>query len=374
MSAFVSNTFRVETRATSRIVEAATGLAPWTLSPAIELPWLNATTYRVDADYPIDSPDRSRGSQMWFWGSRMIDVPHLRRYMGIFESHTPGDVKWQNPEACCLTVIDEDTGCIVVYEDPLNTRVVFHLMDNNCYDSNRQRLVKMTADPRIAFIDVNAVTLEKESADNGAASLPGVDVPGYVTGTLTGCAMDFFPTLGAQGSYVVFHQDRVIRRDIASAAWSGPTLVPNLDVAVFHNVGHYNPVADMMIFGGGSYDFSGLRSFQFWTMDSSGNIEETDECPVVLSVNSADLSSTDKAVFAPMPNQAKSVALHENGNAYIYDFDAPAGSKWTVRTGAFAGVSPNWVVSIPRHNALMMGDFARQNNVSLSKIYMFRCE
>jgi hypothetical protein len=373
---------------------AAAPLASQSWSAALDIPSLSVQVPREDPQFPLDYPDRSRGTTAWIWGSRCVWDSLTKRILGVFMSDGPSDDPHESKYATILQVYDENSNDIRVFDNPIIQKSTSynitsgHLFDCNAIDVTNRRLYKPSGPyfvsgsgyvtPQINVWDLNKII---SGADEGAASLTPIPRAADYDQNLdmrntVAPVMDFFPTMGTQGSLVYWHcnaaHQKVWIYDFASAAWSEidlsatfPITAPNQPV--WHGVGHYHPIADKMIFGGGSYRFSGdpedRANKQFFVMSRDRSIVEVQQSPVVLSVNNQ--ADARKACFAPSPNKRESLAFHKDGNIYVFNWDS---GTWSTRTGAMGGVVPDWACAIPDYNVIAVGDFA----VGASKIYLYR--
>jgi hypothetical protein len=325
-----------------------------------------------------------------------------KQIIGVFESDGPNDDPHQSAYAAIMNVYKEATNEFLVYDNPLiqpygtvvGVAPYFitssHLFDSNAIDVVNRRHYKPSGPywvsgvgyvtPQINVIDLDL--LATVGGNDGAANLPpipraadsdqAVDMRNTVAPV-----MDFFPTMGTQGSLVYWHANeghqKVWVYDLALAAWTDeidlsvtmPIVLPNKPV--WHGVGHYHPIANKMIFGGGSYRFSGdpqdRANRQFFVMSPDKSIVEVQQCPAVLSVNNQ--ADARKACFTASPNSKESFAFHKDRNIYVFNWDT---YTWSTLTGAMGNVEADWACTIPEYNTIAVGDFA----VGDSKIYLYR--
>lgn len=293
----------------------------------------------LGADPEWDYPTHGNNVKDWNWVSKALYDPISRKILHVTSPH----IETTHPFATFLLVYEELTNEIRVYSNPCADRTVGHGFDNNGIAIGRRRLYKQcyygtgTAAPfttgEIIGIDIDAVTSNVTSAWEGGAVAEVIEKPPPSQRTAGG--MDFMPNMGTQGSLLWFCGNDLHRYDLATGAWSemSTTLNPTNpeESPTIHNVGHYNPVGDYFVCGGGGLGYDPLttiRSNALWKVDPDGTITSLDDGPkYAMSVNNQIPSG--KVCFVAHPTEAKDVCIFADNEIWILDPSAQGGSQWT---------------------------------------------
>lgn len=147
---------------------------------------------------------------------------------------------------------------------------------------------------------------------------------GYVTAAN---GVEFFPTLGTNGSIIVFQDENGTQGEIIgidpvtsgiTTYASGATLDPVGDP---HSFAVYNSVSDLVAFGGGN------SVNTIWTINSAGTVAAKTAIPAELT----DVGSAiDGSRFFANPSNGNFVCI-KNATVW-YDFN-PTANTWTARGG-----------------------------------------
>ena len=149
-----------------------------------------------------------------------------------------------------------------------------------------------------------------------------------------GC--EFFPTLGANGTIVVFQVEngtdgKIIGIDPVTGTKttyaSGATLAGTGDP---HNFALYNPVSGVVLFG------SGNGSNKVWTINSSGTVAAKTNIPA--AIGAIGPAGGMGRIFAH-PTNGKFIVLRSS--TVWYEFDPTGAGTWTPKGGTATMLSSN---------------------------------
>jgi hypothetical protein len=349
-------------------------------------------------DYPDAAGDAithgqggDNGARGWIWSGKACWIPALRRIISIHGPH-PADVMgpkgppppspgFFNPYLAIMGMYDEREHRYTTFEGPLSgdtsrttnhwPRAVGHGFDNQCYVPTTGELVKATVpvfhkgyvnpvtgthyiQPQLARINVSAlVSGDVASGRSGAAYVGSFAMPavrangkGFRTDVTAG-AMDYLPKIDR---IIHAHKDRfwtihpvtgVHTPNHADGISLGFRL-PNParpDFFPIHNIGHYNPVVDRFIYGGGALAPAGY-SLEFVAIDGTSlAVTHLDDAPATFSMSETNLKSPvapqyreAKAAASWSANGGESVFFQDSGTGgtriYAIDTRRPAGHQW----------------------------------------------
>lgn len=350
----ISNTFNVKIVGASYLSQVAAAMPAGTWSGTLAIPGFDVQTTRfisqeqydnqatwgtINVGAELDYVTHGNRVKDWNWMSKALYDPVTKRVLIIYSPH----IETGHPWATLMLVYDETTNSIVAYQDPLNDRTVGHGFDNNGIWVAGRRLFKQVyygigATSRfttggIGEIDLDQITLTRSSAEWGAALVRMIPDP-PTSSQLTAGGLDFFPELGAQGSLMWFGGRSMYRWDYATETWSliNGNLIPTTpgDDYTIHCVGHYNPLGQYFIAGGGSYDGANKFSRSLWKLDSSGVLTQVDDAPFVLSVNNS--TNSHHTIFVPHPSKATDIVIRHDMEIWELDTTKTAGTQWTQLT------------------------------------------
>jgi hypothetical protein len=298
--------------------------------------------------------------------------------------HSP-HIETDNLRAQLLSVYDEASNALTVYENPI-MRSVGHGFDTNGIDVAGRRLYKWTvpkyyttqATPPPAYAPpYDGITYPTSQYIQPQMCVLNLDADNYQDGAglvkeiprrsdqdnVTAPGLDFVPGVGV----VMFHKNKVWILDTTTDTWSAPFTLSFPDGDSLHCIGHYNPTANLFIFGGGSYTPNGEFIKTFYKMDptlpiTAGSFTRLDDAPICMSVNN-DAGALAKCCATYIPNDVRSVFFHQDGNVYLLNPNASPGAQWTTVTGGMAGDPTNggnddrWCCSIPEYGVIAVGHF-----------------
>lgn len=348
----------------------------------------NTGTY-PDSVTTLDASNNIVTKRAWHWSGKWCWDDMAKRMVAVVSPH----IELDNLQATMLSVYDETSNTLKVYENPM-VRSAGHCFDTNGIDTEGRRLFKLSAtywvasapayiapwtnipgsgyvQPQVSVLDLDQITDNQLTVIDGAARIqestrftrPTAD--GGSDLTAPGC--DWFPGMG----FVLYHNQDLWLWSPDTDTWTlllRPVPVNKTGFGVvLHCIGHYNPTLDGFIFGGGSYSESNTRNYAFHVLNRDRTVRRLDDAPVVMSVNS-DGDKDTKCCATYIPHTNKSVFFHNNRNIYILDPTAPSGSQWTVLEGEMDPdnpVNPNtgtinndrWCCSIPEYNCIAVGHF-----------------
>lgn len=188
-------------------------------------------------------------------------------------------------------------------------------------------------------------------------------------GLSTISAVDFFPTLGASGSWIFVGLGKVVRYDIAGATFS--TLSAALTGATGTcNVCSYHPGADIMVVGGGETGASTL-----YTIDNTGTITQL-TVGLPGAVPGIGPHSTLNVLLLPDPlNRAIAHVLDPTTTNEHYTLNLSTGA-WTLVGSLPAAMSARLNIAgacLPEPGCIILYDGqGRSGAVSNSKLWVWK--
>lgn len=373
-----SDSFTIYVRSQSILAEAAAALTSGWSAP-LTVPSLSRQTYRDSIAGQRTYPDTAcvydddtglpRTKRAWNWSGKACWDSVEHRIVFICSPFIELDF----PVATMLSVYDEWTSHFYVLEDPLNGYSVGHTFDCNAIDVTGRRLYKWTApyapgggvgylQPQLGVLNLDNISATSSGLDRIVSRAPDGADPDLDMRNTTAPGMDWFPGVGL----VLFSKNRYWILDVTTDTW-GPRVDLPVDTPTIHNLCHYHPTLNSLIFGGGALNIDGdtdTVNYQFFRMDSQEGITELDNSPVGMSVANHTLTGSSypdrKCCATYIPNDNRSVFFHCDGNVYALDPSQAGGSQWSV-IGAMdqdeGTVNDRWCCPIDDYGCIAVGHF-----------------
>jgi hypothetical protein len=191
------------------------------------------------------------------------------------------------------------------YNPALFSQPIGHAYDHNALDAATGTFYFSARSPEVVSFHIPTRTWKR---------LPNRSSAG------TENALEFFPSLGLVhisaywGEIEIFDGTKWMRRH--------STLYKDIRLAgYYHNIAEYNPVHDILVFGGGN-NFQGNVARVLWKMDRTGAITRMKDAPVGLRIT---CNGCEGGLFTLDP--VSGVFLHLNNNGHFYEFD-PIADRW----------------------------------------------
>lgn len=199
----------------------------------------------------------------------------------------------------------------------------------------------------------NATTLmERTLASEGAWTASAYTVAGLSGPVKDVCALEVHPSLGAQGSVLIFDAQsaRVIRWDVASGTRSTIAVA-----GLGHDqLAHYVPALDAVVFGGGLQSNLTTGSNLWWKIDSAGTVSALTVDALPSGVTIPSFNNNRMTACADPGGQPRSwMVSSETSKLYSIDWNTGA---WTDRGAIPSGIPTSYLmlISMTGTNALAM--------------------
>lgn len=219
----------------------------------------------------------------------------------------------------------------------------------------------------------NATTLmERTLASEGAWTASAYTVAGLSGPVKDVCALEVHPSLGAQGSVLIFDAQsaRVIRWDVASGTRSTIAVA-----GLGHDqLAHYVPALDAVVFGGGLQSNLTTGSNLWWKIDSTGTVSALTVDALPAGVTIPSFNNNRMTACADPGSQPRSWVVSSETNK-IYSVDWNTGA-WTDRGAIPSGIPTSYLmlISLTGANTLSMvvGSGRDGSGNTNAKLYMYR--